>query len=72
MNKPISVGEICAMRQFGSSSNIHHILHKLKELGMIFLHCSDEGGRIKKINLAPSGVAYFQDVEDQIDKALKN
>lgn len=71
MDKPISVREICAMRHFGSSSNIHYILHKLKELGMIFLHCSDEDGHIKKINLAPSGVAYFQEVEDRIDMALK-
>lgn len=71
MKKPISVSEISLMKQFGCSSTIHHLINKLKQLGMILVGCSDDGLRKKIITLSPVGVAYFQDVEDRIDMALQ-
>lgn len=72
MGRPISVSEISLMRQFGCSSTIHHLIHKLKQLDMIFIDCSDDGLRKKIITLTAIGVAYFQDVEDRIDMALQS
>ena len=72
IQKPISLAEISLMRQFGCPSTIHHLIYKLKQLNMIFVDCSHDSLRKKIITLTPSGVAYFQDVEDRIDMALQS
>jgi hypothetical protein len=36
MDKPISVIDLCVMRQFGCSSTIHHLIHKLGAADLIF------------------------------------
>ena len=72
IQKPISVTEISLMRQFGCPSTIHHLIHKLKQLNMIFVECSHDSLRKKIITLTPVGIAYFQDVENRIDMALQS
>ena len=72
MGRPIRVNEISLMRQFGCSSTIHHLIHKLKQLDMIDVACSHDDFRKKTITLTPVGIAYFQDVEDRIDMALQS
>lgn len=70
MDKPIKVADISRMKQFGCSSTIHHLIHKLNAAGLIHLDASTSAPRHKFINLSQAGRAYFQEVEDCLDKAL--
>jgi hypothetical protein len=55
MDKPISVIDLCVMRQFGCSSTIHHLIHKLIAADLIFLDSYRGSKRKKFINLSPVG-----------------
>ena len=70
MDQPIKVVDVCRMRQFGCSSTIHHLIHKLNAAGFIHLDAAQSTPRLKFINLSPLGRAYFQEVEDFLDRAL--
>jgi hypothetical protein len=71
MDKPISVSDMCVMRQFGCSSTIHHLIHKLSEAGLIFLDSNHSAPRKMFLNLSSSGYAYFKEIEVRLDMALQ-
>lgn len=70
MDKPISVIDICQMRQFGCASTIHHLIYKLSAAALIALDVSPSNLRKKFIHLSPTGQAYFQRLEDFLDLAM--
>jgi DNA-binding MarR family transcriptional regulator len=70
MDKPISVMDICQMRQFGCASTIHHLIYQLSAAGLIHLDVAPSNLRKKFIHLSPTGQAYFQKLEDFLDMAL--
>ena len=70
MDKPISVIDVCQMRQFGCASTIHHLIYQLIAAGLIHLDVEPSNLRKKFIHLSPVGQAYFQKLEDFLDMAL--
>lgn len=70
MDKPISVADACQLRQFGCSSTIHHLIHKLSVARLIDLDVAASNSRKKFIHLSQKGQAYFQKLEDFLDMAL--
>jgi DNA-binding MarR family transcriptional regulator len=70
MDKPISVMDVCQMRQFGCASTIHHLIYQLSAAGLIYLDVAPSNLRKKFIHLSPTGQAYFQKLEDFLDMAL--
>ena len=70
MDKPISVMDVCQMRQFGCASTIHHLIYQLIAAGLIHLDVAPSNLRKKFIHLSPKGLAYFQKLEDFLDMAL--
>lgn len=70
MDKPIKVADICRMTQFGCASTVRHLIHKLNAAGLIHVDAATSTPRRKFINLSQAGRAYFQEVEDCLDKAL--
>ena len=70
MDKPISVTDACQLRQFGCSSTIHHLIHKLSVARLIDLDVAASNSRKKFIHLSQKGQAYFQKLEDFLDMAL--
>lgn len=72
MDRPISVIDVCLMRQFGCSSTIHHLIHKLSAAKLIFLDSNASAPRKKFINLSPAGRAYFKEIEARLDMALQS
>ena len=71
MDKPISVIDVCQMRQFGCASTIHHLIHKLSVASLIHLDAAPSNLRKKFIHLSPMGQAYFQKLEDFLNMALR-
>jgi DNA-binding MarR family transcriptional regulator len=70
MDKPISVVEVCQMRQFGCASTIYHLIFQLNTAGLISLEVNASTPRKKFIHLSSKGHAYFQELEDFLDMAL--
>lgn len=70
MDKPISVIDACQIRQFGCASTIHNLIYKLNASGLIYLDVMPNNPRKKFIHLSTSGYAYFQKLEDFLDKTL--
>jgi DNA-binding MarR family transcriptional regulator len=70
IGNPINVTEACQMHQFGCISTVHHQIHKLNTLGLIFLEADQDDLRKKLINLSPDGLEYFKQIEDCLDLAL--
>jgi DNA-binding MarR family transcriptional regulator len=70
MDKPISVIDLCVMRQFGCSSTIHHLIHKLGAADLIFLDSYRGSKRKKLISLSPAGRQYFREIEARLEVAL--
>ena len=58
------------MRQLGSISTVHHQIHKLNDLGLIFLEVDQGDLNTKILNLSSDGLEYFKQIEDCLDKAL--
>lgn len=71
MDKPISVIDLCVMRQFGCSSTIHHLIHKLSSAGLIFLDSNHSAPRKMFLNLSSRGYAYFKEIEARLEMALQ-
>ena len=70
MDKPISVIDLCVMRQFGCSSTIHHLINKLSAADFIFLDSYRGSKRKKFINLSSAGRQYFKEIEARLETAL--
>jgi len=70
MEIPISVTEVCLMRQFGCSSTIHYKLQKLIIAGLIYYKFENNNRRKKIIRLTEFGIHYFKQIEDCLDQAL--
>ena len=68
--KPLTVKEACQMRQLGSISTVHHQIHKLNDLGLIFLEVDQGDLNTKILNLSSDGLEYFKQIEDCLDRAL--